>query len=102
MLAKWIAIVVVVLAVFGPGTFLFRTAWRRGGTPRKLAAATLVAMGLLVAWLLLPGAPGSTVEQRISDFAGAWGILFMLVGGVTIAAAAFGRFGPAERRDSEQ
>jgi hypothetical protein len=54
-------------------------------------------MLLLVGWLLLPGEQGSSVEQRITAFVGAWGILFMLVGVVTIIAAAFGNFTADER-----
>ena len=92
MLAESIAVVVVALPVLGPGSYLLRVAWKRGGTPRKLALAILVATFALIAWLLLPLEPGTTVESRVSQFAGAWGILFMVVGLVVIASAAFGKF----------
>lgn len=92
MLAETIAVVVVTLAVLGPGSYLLQVAWRRGGTPRMVALATLVAMLALVAWLFVPGDPPGGLEERISRFVGAWGILFMVVGLVVIAAAAFGKF----------
>ncbi|MFN0183337.1 MAG: hypothetical protein ACKVQR_05900 [Aquabacterium sp.] len=56
-------------------------------------------MFLLVTWLFVHRPPGVTVEQRVSQFVGAWGILFMIVGMVVIAAAAIGRFrsrGPSD------
>lgn len=102
MLAESIAVVVVTLAVLGPGSYLLQVAWRRGGTPRKVALATLIAMFALVAWLFAPGAPGTTVEGRVSQFVGAWGILFMVVGLVVIAAAALGKFRAPRDRDSEE
>jgi len=49
VLAESIAVVVVTLAVLGPGSYLLHVAWRRGGTPRKVALATLIAMFALVA-----------------------------------------------------
>ncbi len=97
MIAESLAVVVVMLAVLGPGSYLLHVAWQRGGTPRKVALATLVAMFALVAWLFAPGRPGSTVEERVSLFAGAWGLLFMAVGLGVIAAAALGKFRPPDR-----
>ena len=101
-LAQTLAVAVVVLAVLGPGSYLLHVAWRRGGVPRKVALATLIAMLALVAWLFMPGPPGTTVESRISEFVGAWGILFMVVGLVVIVAAALGRFRPRGRRDTDR
>jgi hypothetical protein len=96
MLAKTIAILVVTLAVIGPGIYLLRVAWYRGGIPRKVAGATLFAIFTLIAWLFAPGSPGVSEENRISEFVGAWGILFIVVGLVVIAAAAFGKFRPPD------
>jgi hypothetical protein len=39
MLAESIAVVIVILSVLGSGSYLLRVAWRRGGAPRKGAAA---------------------------------------------------------------
>jgi len=97
VIAESLAVALVSLAVLGPGSYLLHVAWKRGGTPRKVALATLVAMFALVAWLFAPGAPGTTVEERMSRFVGAWCILFMVVGLVVIAAAALGKFGPRDR-----
>jgi len=102
VLAESIAVVVVTLAVLGPGSYLLHVAWRRGGAPRKVAIATLFAMFSLVAWLFVPGEPGATVESRVSQFVGAWGILFMVVGLVVIAAAALGKFRAPQHRDPEK
>ena len=102
MLAESIAVVVVTLAVLGPGSYLLHVAWQRGGTPRKVAVAALLAMFALVVWLFAPASPGSTVEDRVSDFVGAWGILFMVIGLVVIAAAALGKFRPRDRSDPEK
>ncbi len=102
MIAESLAVVVVTLAVLGPGSYLLHVAWRRGGMPRKVAVATLVAMFALVAWLFGPGRPGSTLEERISLFAGAWGLLFMAVGLVVIVAAAFGKFRPPDRSPTSE
>lgn len=99
MLAETIAVVVVTLAVLAPGSYLLQVAWRRGGTPRRVALATLVAMLALVAWLFVPTDPQSALEERISQFVGAWGILFMVVGLVVIGAAAFGKFRAPDRKD---
>lgn len=102
MIAESLAVVVVTLAVLGPGSYLLHVAWKRRGTPRRVAIATLFAMFALVAWLFMPSAPGTTVEDRVSQFAGAWGILFMVVGLVVIAAAALGKFRPPGPRDPEK
>lgn len=102
MIAESLAVVVVTLAVIGPGSYLFHVAWQRGGAPRWFAIATLAAMVALVVWLFTSGAPGTTVEDRVSQFAGAWGILFMVVGLVVIAAAALGKFRPHDPRDPEK
>ena len=89
MLAKIFAIALVILAVLGPGFFLWQFARSRGGTARKLAWVILVAAGLLIVWLLfLPGS-GSTPQERISQFIGAWAILFMAAGFVVIGAEVF-------------
>jgi hypothetical protein len=101
VIAESLAVVVVALAVLGPGSYLLHVAWQRGGLPRKVAIATLLAVFALVAWLFAPGAPGTTVEERVSDFVGAWGILFMGVGLVVIAAAALGKFRPHDRSDPD-
>lgn len=102
MIPESIAFIVVTLAVLGPGSYLLHVAWKQGGNPRRVAIAALLAMFGLVAWLFAPTSPGTTVEERISDFAGAWGILFMIIGLVVIGAAAFGKFRPRDRSDSEK
>jgi hypothetical protein len=102
VIAESLAVVIVTVAVLGPGSYLLHVAWKRGGTPRRVAIATLIAMFALVAWLFMPGAPGATVEERVSQFVGAWGILFMVVGLVVIATAALGKFRPQEPSDSEK
>lgn len=101
VLAKALAVVVVTLAVIGPGSYLVRVAWTRGGTPRKVASAVLFAMLGLVVWLFIPGIRGASSEERIVTFIGAWGILFMVVGLVVIAAAALGWFRPQDPSDHE-
>lgn len=89
MLAKVFAILIVTFAVIGPGSFLLRTAWKRGGNPRRFAMATLAAAAILVAWLLFPSGSDLSNEARISQFIGAWGILFMAVGLLVIVATSF-------------
>lgn len=101
-MAESLAVVIVTLAVLGPGSYLLHVAWQRGGTPRKVAIAALLAMFALVAWLFAPGAPGTTVEERVSQFVGAWGILFMMIGLLVIAAAALGKFRPRDRSGPEE
>lgn len=102
MLAESIAVVVVTLAVLGPGSYLLHVAWKRGGNPRWVAIAALLTMFALVAWLFAPGSPETTVEERISDFVGAWGILFMVIGLVVIGAAALGKFRTEDDSDSQK
>ena len=92
MLAESIAVIVVSAAVISPGVYLFRVAWRQGGIAKTIAKLTLVAALTLVAWLYAARNPDETTEQRISNFVGAWGILFMIVGVVVIASAAVGKF----------
>jgi len=94
VIAQTLAVVIVGLAVLGPGSYLLHVAWRRGGVPRKVAAAVLLAILALVAWLFVPLGAETSLEERISRFVGAWGILFMVVGLGVIAAAALGRFRP--------
>ncbi len=101
MLAEIITLVIVAVAVLGPGSYLLHVAWRRGGTPRRVAIAVLVAMFMLVAWLFGPFDAGRTREEHLSDFIGAWGILFMGVGVVVIVAATLGRFRAKDPRDPE-
>ena len=102
MIAESLAVVVVSLAVLGPGSYLLHVAWRRGGTPRMVAAVALVAALGLIAWLFAPHDPSSSIEERVSDFAGAWGILFMVVGVCVIIAAAFGKFRPPDSSEEDQ
>lgn len=102
MIAQTLAVLVVALAVLGPGSYLLHVAWRRGGVPRKVAAVVLVAALALVAWLFAPVGPETSLEQRVSTFVGAWGILFIVVGFVVIAAAALGRFKPDDRSKRER
>ena len=96
MIPKLIAVVIVVVAVLGPGSYLFQVAWNRGGTPRRVAVAICVAMSALVAWLFAPRESDLPIEKQISQFAGAWGMLFMIVGLVVCVAAVTGRFRPPE------
>jgi predicted PurR-regulated permease PerM len=92
VLAESIAVIVVSGAVLAPGLYLLRVAWKRRGNPRKFAIATLVAIFALIVWLYAPHTPGITSEERITQFIGAWGILFMGVGIVVIIGAALRRF----------
>ncbi|MFT3897354.1 MAG: hypothetical protein QM719_06615 [Thermomonas sp.] len=80
------AIAIVTLAIASPGVFLLRYAWRRGGNHRRFAIGVLAAAGLLVLWLLF------FPEAGISSFIGAWGILFMAVGIITIIGASVRSF----------
>ena len=84
MLAQIFAIAIVVLAVLGPGYFLWQFARKRGGLAETFAWAILVAAVLLIAWLLFVPGPNSGPQQRISQFIGAWGILFMTTGLIVI------------------
>ena len=84
MLAQIFAIAIVILAILGPGLFLWQFARKRGGPAEKFAWFILVAAVLLISWLLfLPGS-SSTPQERISQFIGAWAILFMATGFVVI------------------
>lgn len=98
MLAKVFAILIVTFAVIGPGSFLLRAAWKRGGNPRRFAMATLAAAAILVAWLLFPSGSALSNEARISQFIGAWGILFMAVGLIVIVTAVVRMAGERRRR----
>ena len=101
MLAKLIALTIVGLAVLGPASYLLWLAWLRGGLARKVAIAVLCLAGALVAWLMAPIDPAMTREEHISQFVGAWGILFAGVGVLAIAATVFGKFRPPGPRDEE-
>ena len=91
MLADIFAIVIVTLAIASPGLFLLRYAWRRGGNHRRFAIVVLTCAGLLILWLLfLP-------EDQISRFIGAWGILFMAVGIITIVGSSVRGFRERKR-----
>jgi hypothetical protein len=89
MLAKIFAMAIVILAILGPGFFLWQFARTRGGAARKLAWVILMAAGFLIAWLLFAPGAGSTPEERTSQFIGAWAILFMAAGFVVIGAEVF-------------
>ena len=80
MLAQIFAIAIVVLAILGPGYFLWQFARKRGGLAERFAWTILVAAILLIVWLLLGPGSSSSPQQRISQFIGAWGILFMTTG----------------------
>ena len=84
MLAQIFAIAIVVLAILGPGYFLWQFSRRRGGHAATFAWTILVAAVLLIAWLLFVPGPSSSPQQRISQFIGAWGILFMTTGLIVI------------------
>ncbi len=84
MLANIFAIAIVVLAILGPGFFLWQVARKRGGPAEKFAWAILVVAALLTFWLLFFPGSSSTPQERISQFIGAWGILFMAAGFVVI------------------
>ena len=101
LLTKLLALALVTLLVLAPAIYLLRVAWRRGGVPRKLAAASLIAVGALVMWLFASGDANTSVEERVSQFAGAWGILFMGLGLVVIVAAALGKFRDGETSDDK-
>ena len=101
MLAELFAVIFVALTVLGPGSYLLHVAWKNGGAARKLAIATLAAALLLIAWLVSPRDSGTTVQERISDFIGAWGMLSMIVGGGVIGAVALRQFCLRCRSDKE-
>jgi hypothetical protein len=92
VIAESLAVIVVATAVIAPGSYLLRVAWRRGGIPRKVAIATLLAMLTLVVWLFAFSDASTSVEARISQFVGGWGLLFMGLGLAVIVAAALGKF----------
>nr|CAS02392.1 putative integron gene cassette protein [uncultured bacterium] len=89
MLAQIFAIAIVILAILGPGFFLWQFARKRGGLAEKFAWTILVAAVLLILWLLFFPRSGSTPNERISHFIGAWAILFMAAGFVVIGAELF-------------
>ena len=97
MLAQAFAIAIVVLAILGPGFFLWQFARRRGGPAEKFAWAILVAAVLLIFWLLFFPGYSSTPQERISQFIGAWAILFMAAGFVVIGAEVFKMIKARER-----
>ena len=84
MLAHIFAVAIVVLAILGPGYFLWQFARRRGGLAATFAWTILVAAVLLIGWLLFVPSLSSSPQQRISQFIGAWGILFMTTGLIVI------------------
>jgi hypothetical protein len=84
MLAQIFAIAIVILAILGPGLFLWQFARKRGGLAEKFAWSILVAAVLLIFWLLFSTGSGATPQERISHFIGAWAILFMATGLVVI------------------
>ena len=92
-----IVVALVALVVIAPGSYLLRLAWKRGGTSRKVAIATLLAMLALLVWLLAFGDASASVEERISQFVGGWGLLF--IGLAVIVAAALGKFRGDEASD---
>lgn len=91
MLAETFAILIVTFAIAAPGAYLLRVAWRRGGIAKWFAIAACIAAGTLILWLYGWRQPEMSTEERITAFAGAWGILFMIVGFVAMAAALIGR-----------
>ena len=86
MLAKLFAIAIVILAILGPGFFLWQFARERGGPAEKFAWTILVAALLLIFWLLFFPGSSSLPEERISQFIGAWAILFMAAGFIVIGS----------------
>jgi hypothetical protein len=101
VIAESLALMLATLAVIAPCSYLLRLAWRRGGIPRKVAAAALLGAVALVVWLFASGDAATPVEQLISQFVGAWGLLFMGVGLLVIAAAALGKFRDDPASDDE-
>ena len=89
MLAQIFAIAIVILAILGPGLFLWQFARKRGGPAEKFAWAILVAAFLLIVWLVFFPGSSSTPHERISQFIGAWAILFMATGIVVIGTEVF-------------
>ena len=86
MLAQIFAIAIVILAILGPGFFLWQFARKRGGPAEKFAWTILAAAVVLILWLLFFPGSGSTPQERIVQFIGAWAILFMSAGFVVIGA----------------
>lgn len=91
MLAELIAVLVVSLLVLVPASYLLRLTWKQGGIVRKLTYAVMLAACALIAWLLSPLSPDLVGHDRIVFFIGAWGILFMIVGILTIGAVVVGK-----------
>ena len=100
MLAQTFAIVIVILAVLGPGIFLWQFARKRGGITAKFAWTVLAAALLLICWLVFFPGSHSTPQERISQFVGAWGILFMAVGLVVVGAEVTKMVKARKRRQS--
>ena len=101
MLAKLIALLIVAAVVFGPATFLLRTAWFQGGLARRVAILFLCVAFLLISWLMAPTDPGQTREENISQFLGAWGILVGCGGVLAIVATLLGWFRVPASKDDE-
>lgn len=91
IIADILAIVIATLAIASPSVILLRHAWRRGGNHRRFAILVLTFAGLLILWLFfLP-------QAEISSFIGAWGILFMAVGIITIVGTSIRSFRERKR-----
>lgn len=101
VLAETIAVLVVSGAVIGPGAYLFRVAWIKGGTAKTAATISLAVALTLVAWLYAARDPDETAEERISSFIGAWGVLFMVIGLAVIAGSALGEFRDRKEDDAD-
>ena len=102
MFSQILAIAIVVLAILGPGYFLWRFARKRGGLAETLAWTILVSAALLIAWLLFFPGPSSSPQQRISQFIGAWGILFMTTGVIVIGTEVLKMIKGRKRPRSEE
>jgi len=89
MLAQLNALYQAVTNPHGTGRCPIRAAWRQGGLARLLAV--IVVFSALAAWLLLTNDPGAPSEQRISEFIGASGIVWMMVGNVAGLEGQFGK-----------
>ena len=102
MLAQILAIAIVVLAILGPGYFLWQFARKRGGLTATFAWTILVAAVLLILWLLIGPDSSSSPQQRISQFIGAWGILFMTTGLIVIGTEVLKMIKGRKRPSSEE
>jgi Zn-dependent protease with chaperone function len=80
MLAEIFTLLIVGLAVLGPGYYLYSVARQHHRTTALIAQGFLIAAGALVAWLFSPFEANLSQGERLELFIAAW------AGGITIGA----------------